>query len=57
MIVASSLSWYFMNIYTKQPIVPYKRFDSLIKLQLITLPTTEDAVVLHKLNPSDRGFF
>lgn len=51
MIVAIFLSWYFMDINTNPPIVPYKRFDMLIK-QLITLPTNEAAVVLLKLNRS-----
>lgn len=53
MIVAIFLSWYFMDVYTNPPIVPYKRFDLLIKQQLITLVTNEAAVALCELNQSD----
>lgn len=57
MIVTIFLSWYFMDIYTNPPIVPYKRFDSLIKQQLITLSTNEAAAALRELNQSDCMLF
>lgn len=46
MIVAIFWSWYFMDVYTNPSIVPYKRFDLLIKQQLITLATNKAAVAL-----------
>lgn len=46
-----------MDIDTEQPIVPCKRFDSLIKQQLITLPTNEAAVALRELYLSNCVLF